>query len=183
MRVQWLDTDERFGAVTRALHWGMAALFGWQFFAISYEALIGETTFARAINSLHSSFGALILLLAVLRVAWGLMNRARRPAHRSDLLGRAATAGQIALYALMLIVPGLALLRSYASGRGFSPFGFELFAATGERISWMTAPASLLHGPLAWLLLALIGGHIAMVLVHRFLLRDATLTRMAGIAR
>ena len=42
------------------------------------------------------------------------------------------------------------------------------------------APANAAHGLLAWTLLALIAGHVAMVLLHRFLWRDGTLARMAG---
>jgi hypothetical protein len=44
------------------------------------------------------------------------------------------------------------------------------------------APADLLHGVLAWSLLALIAGHVNMVLIHRHHLKDDTLTRMLGPA-
>lgn len=180
MAIQWRDTPNRFGAISRGLHWGMAALFGWQFLGMGFEALAGETPLARTLNSQHFAIGTLILLLALVRLFWGLANRTRRPDHGASLLGRLATLGQGALYALMLIVPGLALLRAYGSGRGFSPFGLPLFPATGERIDWMMAPAHALHGPLAWTLLALIAGHVTMALVHRFLLRDGTFARMTA---
>jgi cytochrome b561 len=44
----------------------------------------------------------------------------------------------------------------------------------------MVAPASALHGPLAWTLLALVGGHVAMAIFHDAVLRDRTIARMAG---
>ena len=80
----------------------------------------------------------------------------------------------------MLVVPTLALLRQYGSGRAFAPFGIPLWPASGERIEALVAPANAAHGLLAWTLLALIAGHVAMVLLHRFLWRDGTLARMAG---
>ena len=64
-------------------------------------------------------------------------------------------------------MPALALLRAYGSGKGFSPFGLPLMPATGVKVDWMVAPANAIHGFLAWTLLALIAGHIAMVIVHR----------------
>jgi cytochrome b561 len=44
------------------------------------------------------------------------------------------------------------------------------------------ALANALHGPLAWLLLALIASHVVMVAVHRWVRRDDVLGRMAGAA-
>lgn len=180
MAIQWRDTPNRFGAISRGLHWGMAALFGWQFLGMGFEALAGETPLARTLNGQHFAIGTLILLLGLARLLWGIANRTRRPSHGSGLLGRLATLGHRALYTLMVVVPALAVLRTYGSGRGFAPFGIPLFPATGERIDWMMAPARALHGPLAWALLVLIAGHVAMALIHGLLLRDGTLARMTG---
>ncbi len=62
----------------------------------------------------------------------------------------------------------LLLLIQFASARSFEPFGLPLFAGfEGEEIAWLVAPGNLLHSWLGWLLLAMIVGHIAMVVVHR----------------
>ena len=42
------------------------------------------------------------------------------------------------------------------------------------------APANLSHGVIAWTLLAVVAGHVAMVALHHFFWRDTTLARMAG---
>jgi cytochrome b561 len=79
-----------------------------------------------------------------------------------------ALLGHVTLYALVFIVPALALLRQYGSGRVFEPLGIPLFPGfEGERIDWMMAPGNLLHSWLGWLLLALIVGHIGMAYWHR----------------
>ena len=43
----------------------------------------------------------------------------------------------------------------------------------------MTAPAEAAHGTLAWVLLALVTGHVAMAIWHQAVLRDDTLRKMA----
>ena len=179
----WRDTPDRYGLVSRFLHWGMALLFAWQFAGMVVKVTVGRSPLTAFLVGTHASVGALLFLLILLRGAWGLYNLRRRPPHEPGPLGLAARLGHLALYALMLAVPALALLRQYGSGRAFAPFGIPLWPASGERIEALVAPANTAHGLLAWTLLALIGGHIAMVLLHRFLWRDGVLTRMAGRAR
>lgn len=80
----------------------------------------------------------------------------------------------------MLIVPALALLRQYGSGKPLDVFGVRLIEGGWAEVPWMTAPANAAHGLLAWVLLAAIAGHILMVLVHRFIWKDDTVGRMIG---
>jgi cytochrome b561 len=177
----WLDTPQRYGLVSRALHWGMAALFAWQFAGMAVRILVGRHPVTAFMVGSHASIGFLLLLLVLLRGAWGLASAARRPRHAPGPLGRLATAGHLLLYAMMLVVPSLALLRAAGNGRGFAPFGLPLFSPFGGGpVGWMVAPANAAHGLLAWTLLALVGGHVLMVVVHRWIWRDDVLQRMAG---
>ncbi len=181
MAIALNDTTERYGLVTRALHWSMAALFAWQFLGMALDKLAEDSAVADFFKFTHSPFGLLLFILVAIRAIWALREHRARPPYEPGPLGLAARAGHLALYALMIVVPLLALLRSYGTGRGLNAFGlWQIIPKTGERIEWMVAPANALHGPLAWVLLALIGGHIAMVFVHRDLLRDNVLAKMAG---
>lgn len=176
------DSHARYGLVARALHWSMVLLFGWQYLGMILRELLGKTPLVSFLVGTHATIGALILVLALVRILWALANHSHRPPHAPGLVGRAAQLGHLALYGLMVVVPALALLRLYGSGRGFSPFGIEVFAAGGDKVEWMMAPANVLHGALAWVLLVAIAGHVAMVFVHHVLWRDDTLYRMAGRA-
>ncbi|MCM5556559.1 cytochrome b [Pleomorphomonas sp. JP5] len=172
------DHPEGYGAISRALHWLMAALFAWQFLSVILHAVDREMPAARFFWSWHMSVGFLLLIAVVLRGVWALVNLGNRPRHAAGFLGVAARLGHLALYLLMLAVPTVAVLRAYGSGRGFSAFGIEVFAGGGERIPELMAPANAVHGLLGWALLALTLGHIAMALAHTYLWRQDTLTRM-----
>ena len=175
------DTPLAYGSVSRVLHWGMAALFAWQFTGMALKLTLGRgVPLASFFVGTHASVGALLLVLVMLRAIWALVQRPHRPPHQSGLIGRLAVLGHLGLYTLMLVVPALALLRSFGNGKGVRLFGVQLQQPTGVETSWMVAPGNLLHGNLAWVLLALIAGHVAMVAVHRYLWRDDVAARMIG---
>lgn len=182
MSRRWRDTGLRYGLITRLFHWSMAFLICWQFSGLVLGRLFGRSGLTDFLNGTHGSLGATILIMAAARALWGFYNLRERPAHEHGVLGLAARAGHIVLYLLMLSVPALALLRAFGSEWGLSLYGFQIVPRGGERVDWMVAPARLLHGTLAWTLLAMIGGHVAMVLIHRFVWKDEVLNRMTGRA-
>jgi cytochrome b561 len=178
-RVQWLDTSARYGLISRVLHWGMAAVLLWQFAAMGLVELFGSTPVSDFMFTVgpHDILGTLVLLLVPIRGAWGLAN-ARRPRRSQGVAGQGAAAVHIVLYVLMLIIPVTALLGNYGRGWGWSFFRFEILPETEIRIEWLAWLGSVAHGRLAWLLLALIAGHVFMALIHHFILKDGTLRRM-----
>jgi len=180
MQQGWRDNGLRYGRITRIFHWSMAAIFVWQFSGIVINRLFGRSALTDLLNSTHGELGAVILLLAGLRALWGFYNLGNRPEHESGILGTAARLGHIGLYLLMLFIPAVAFLRAVGSEWGLVLFGFEIVPRSTENIGWMVAPANLLHGVFAWTLLAMIAGHVAMALIHRFVWKDAVLNRMAG---
>ena len=159
------DTPNRYGTVTRFLHWTMALCMVWMVFsALIPDALTDKSAQAFFRNG-HKQVGSLLFVLIIVRLGWAVANARRRPAS----LSLAAKLGHWALYALMLAVPSIALLRQYGSGRAFSPLGLPIFPGfdPSQKIDWMVQLGGLLHGELAWVLLALVAGHVAMVWWHR----------------
>ena len=131
------DNSQYYGSVTRLLHWLMAACFFFMFAtAIAWN----------------------LMALAVLRFIWMLQQK-ERPAN-----AWIAKAGHLALYALMLIVPALAIARQI--GRGQQN---QTLIDLGN--NW--------HGELGWVFLVLIIGHIGMAVIHR-LKGDNLLPRIWG---
>lgn len=171
------DSPARYGTLSRFFHWSMAAILAWQFATALAHLLLEDTAIEGFLWGTHKVVGLLLIGLVVLRGLWSLYNRGHRPASLSAM----ATLGHLALYALMLIIPAIGLLRQYGSGRAFEPFGIPLMAGFDNGpIDWMTAPG-VLHSWLGWLLLVLVVGHVAMVVAHRRRPNDEdVLARMLG---
>lgn len=182
----WRDTPQRYGLVSRALHWVMAYLLIWQFVGLLTWKIFGDSQIARTVSSLgpnHGTVGLLVLGLVMVRAVWWLSGRSGRPPHAKGWEGRAALFAHVALYGLMFVIPAIALLRTYGGGKGWKIGAVQLIPETGVKVAWMEAPADLLHGVLAWGLSILILGHVGMALFHRFARKDGTLARMAGSLR
>ncbi|HLR86286.1 MAG TPA: cytochrome b [Wenzhouxiangella sp.] len=168
------DAGRRYGFAGRALHWGMALLLGVQFLSVLSRVLLKDTAIEAFLWPLHKPNGFLLLVLVIVRIIWALASMKSRPPAVSTF----SKAGHAAMYALVLIIPTLALLRQYGSGRAFSPFGLPLFPGFEGRVEWMMKPASLFHGWLGWALLALIAGHVFMAFWHRGRGRSDVFRRM-----
>ncbi|MFT4149265.1 MAG: cytochrome b [Paracoccaceae bacterium] len=175
------DTPRVYGRITRLLHWSIAALILWQLVGMALKIWLGrESSLAATFVGSHQMVGTAVFLLIVLRMLWALANAGNRPAHGHGLIGLAARLGHLALYAVMLIVPLVAMLRAYGGTRPFAPFGFTVFPGQAEPIQWMVDLGGALHGELGWVMAAMIAGHVVMVGIHEGMWRDGTLARMAG---
>ena len=175
-----MDNGLKYGVVTRVLHWGMALLLIYQLGGVAAGALLGETPLTEAWGAYHKPVGLLLFVLAVIRAIWGLVNLSRRPAPKRGVIGKLAVAGHLFLYGLMLFVPAVALIRQYGSGRTFEAFGITIMQGGHERIEWMTKLGGDWHGEMGWVLLAMMGLHLIMALVHHFVWKDDVLKRIAA---
>ncbi|GGE17044.1 cytochrome b [Aureimonas endophytica] len=174
------DDREGYGLVTRTLHWGMAALFAWQFTTGIVRVVAEDSPVDAFFWSTHYSVGFTLFCLVVLRGLWGLANLHRRPPHAGPSQERlAASLGQLLLYGLMIVIPPLMIVRAIGLGRGFTVYGVQLVAPGEPWADRATfAPLADAHVILAWTLLACIVLHAAIALYHGFVRRDATLDRM-----
>lgn len=148
---QLLDNPQRYGTVSRLLHWSMALLLALQLATALSHLLLQDSAIDSFLWPTHKPLGLILMLLIIFRAAWSLRNRGHRP----PSLGPMAQLGHLGLYALMIAIPLLGLLRQYGSGRAFSPFGLPLMPGfEGDGIAWMTLPGNALHSWLAGLGLA-----------------------------
>lgn len=157
-----MDRPDGYGIVSRSLHWLMAALLAWQFTSAASRQFLPDTPIEDFFWFSHTSLGVLLLALVVLRGAWALANARRRPN-----TGYIARLGHLVLYALMVTIPTLGLLRAYGRGRGFSPFGIEIFSPRDHEIESLVELANSWHGLLGWTLVTLAVGHVFMAFLHR----------------
>lgn len=170
------DTQERYGVITRLLHWGMAFFVLWQGLKFFDRIGDGEHWVGETLVSWHVSIGALLLVLVILRLIWTAKQKENRPVNDPavDMLSKL---GHRLMYVLLVLMPITGML--YVVGNGFplSAFGVQLVAARGTETGWMLSLGAL-HSPMAWILLVMVIGHVGMALIHHFVKKDGVLQRM-----
>jgi cytochrome b561 len=164
----------------KLLHWTIVVLLFMQFaVALTMPEIHRNTVPERMIN-LHLSFGALILLVAIIRLAWRATHADPPP---QDGLPpwqlQSARVVHWLLYALLFVVPALGWVN--ASYRGFPVSLFRLFdlpALMAKRtpgFGWTGDVHTLLA---YYAMLTLIALHVAAGLYHYFIRRDHVLQRI-----
>ncbi|MES1923993.1 cytochrome b [Salinisphaera sp. T31B1] len=172
-----MDHAYGYGLISRAFHWAMALLLLWQIISAALHYALDDTPIADFFFGFHFSNGVLILALAILRGLWGLINLSRRPAH-DGAVARAAVVGHVAMYALLIAVPVIAIIRAYGGIKPFSALGVEIFSGMDRKIEWMSELGNQWHGFLGWVLIALIAGHVVMAFVHTYAWKQPMIARM-----
>jgi cytochrome b561 len=167
----------QYGTTAKVLHWLVVALLlvqyplGWLMPDLHRGMQPG------AGMTFHVSFGILILILIVVRLAWRLTHPVA-PESSLPRWQRLSSEGvHWLLYALVLATTVTGWL--FASFRGWSISFFYLTpmpmlagnAAAGEAIDG-------LHQAMEWSLLVVIGIHVAAALGHLFIYRDRVMQRM-----
>jgi cytochrome b561 len=171
----------RYDGVARALHWLIgAALIAQIVFGVMLDDLAPRGTPARAgVINLHKSLGMVLGVLIVLRLVWRLKHKPPAwPLSMGAAQRAAANWGHRALYAVMLLLPTAGYIASNFSKHGVKFFGVAL-KPWGPDLPAVYKAFNTLHEVLAWVLVALIVGHIALALKHAFIDRDGLLARMS----
>ena len=157
------DGPRVYPRAARALHWLMALGIAWMLCSACVHALAEKSALDQLMWPTHKHVGIVMLVLIVIRMGLALVQDTKRPRATSTL----AKLGHWALYALMLAIPLLGLLRQIGSGRAFSPLGLPLIPGfEGPKIEGLVNLGNALHGELGWVLLVLVLGHVAMVALH-----------------
>lgn len=169
----WRNGPESFGAVSRALHWAMAALILVQLALGLWLGRTQPTLGTLWLYGLHKTLGISVLGLLALRLLWHRLSPVPPPLGPEGP-ARLARIGHRCLYLLMLAVPLAGWVASSASGIDSVVFGritLPVIAPVSE--AWMDR-GFLAHGLLALALGLMVLGHAAAAVLRR----DGTLRRM-----
>lgn len=178
MIMPWFDSTDRYGTVSRVLHWLMALLV-LVMFATGWGREFLPDAWGRTIMLIHKSTGVSILGLVVLRVLWRLFNKGPTLSGSvSRVLGLAAKAVHLLLYAMMLGMPVIGWALSSAAGRPVVFLGlFPLPSLVGPNKP-LAHTLEEFHEAGALIFAALVAVHIAAALWHGIVLKDGVLNRM-----
>lgn len=167
-----------FNLTARLLHWVMAiAIMTMLFIGV---AMMSSLALRPVLIDMHQPLGIAILCLALVRLA----NRLCRPvpALPASVPRWQAAAAHLSHALLYLLMVGLPLLGWAVRSAGNWPVvllgDWSLPAIVPENpvlYAWLR----LAHGTLAWLLFAIILGHLGAALRHAWVLRDGVFSSMA----
>ena len=172
------DRQLHYGATAKVFHWLIAALLAAQLPLGWLMPDIRRGISPGIAMSAHVSIGFSVLVLIVLRFLWRLSHPV---APETGLPGWQRATSELVHWLLYVVVLLTALSGwSFASARGWTVYLFGVaslprLVAEGSPFgrsfgSW--------HGTLTWVLLGLIGAHIAAALLHLLVYRDNVMARM-----
>lgn len=186
------NTTSHYGKVARALHWTTALLFLFAYMSVYYRQwfTVAETPENWTALQLHLSLGVSIGVLVLLRVYWRISNVQPDNEPGSALLHKAAHAGHLTLYAILIVMPLTGYLGTGVATDFFFWFEIPKFADTamfkiaiegwlGLTFEQFEAPIDFIHKKggeyVVWVIIL---GHAAAALYHHFKLKDRTLLKM-----
>jgi len=171
---------EAYDPVAKTLHWLMAAAILGMVGLGLYMVAQPPSMAAFRMFDFHKSLGLTLMVLAILRLGWrwykGAPEALTEGTKQWEL--HLAHIVHILLYVLMIGIPVIGWIGASASGLPMTYFGLGAIPAVTAASEQVQGVALSLHSWLNWLLIAVIGLHIAGALKRHFVLRDATLRRM-----
>jgi cytochrome b561 len=177
-KLHWRNTHERYGTLSIALHWLMAALLVAVYASMQLHEMLPEQE--EALKTWHYALGLGVLMLVAVRLVIRLAGPAPhvhpRPAAWQRML---ASSMHAALYVFMVAMPvlGWLTLSGEAEITTLPLLGWRIPTLPGMDKSSAEA-AEELHETIATFGYWLVGLHTVAALVHHYLIGDDTLRRM-----
>lgn len=174
-----MNERSRYDLGFQILHWAMALviLTAWAVAIVMGDMPRGPDKVQMIL--FHKSLGVTVIALLLLRIVWRAASPPPAPSVQGGpWLHRAAAAGHLALYALMLAVPVVGVALSQAEGRAVTAWGLVTLPTLLGENKELAHTLEELHEVLGNGILALAGLHAAAALVHQYVLKDGVLSRM-----
>jgi len=178
--MQWTNSKARYGAIPQIVHWLTANFVVCGFLLGQFGDVLPKGA-PRAFGLLvHMTLGQCVLALLVVRLAWRQVDPPP-PAEKTPLgrlIETAAKLSHFTLYGLLLVVPGLGVIVQFKRGNDLPIFAIWHLPSPWPVDRNLARSILSLHGTVADALLILAGVHAGAALVHHWLWRDRTLSRM-----
>lgn len=177
--MQLKNNEERFGLLTKLLHWAIFLLFVTQYFLVyRREYFPKDSPEKLQYILLHKSLGVIVLGLAVVMLIWAHFGKRPKLPPMSKMFALLARLTHILLYLSMLIMPLTGIMMSQYSGRKVMVFDwFELPRLLAENKS-LAGLCHEIHEYSSYVILGVVSVHILGALVHHFFYKDKVLKRM-----
>ncbi|MGS0743531.1 cytochrome b [Glaciimonas sp. GG7] len=168
-----------YSAPAKLFHWLIVALLVIQYTVGWLMPDVEHDTQPVGLISWHLSVGVFIVLVVLMRLVWRLTHRPAIPAQSgSAFLQRIARATHGLLYLLLVALPLMGWANASSRGWSVQLFGVIPLPALSAKDSWIGDQLGDIHQITAWVLIAVVGLHVAAALYHQYILKDGTLKRM-----
>jgi cytochrome b561 len=183
------NTATNYGTIAKTLHWLTAFLFLMSYSTVYFREwfTVKDTPENWLSLQLHLSVGITIAVIVLLRVIWKLSDKSPQAEPGSKLEHQVVKLGHLALYAIMFIAPITGYLGTGVHTEYFTLFNIPgvidtVFSGDKAAFKAFEQPIDFIHKELLgeFLILVLVGGHIAAALYHHFVKKDRTLKRMTS---
>lgn len=167
----------RYDLFAMALHWLTALLVLIQFGLAELWEFTPRPTRHLLIVA-HMSFGILLTLVLILRIAWRLVPGHSLPDATRGWAEIAAKSLHRLLYVLLAVQAALGFVVRWSGNEAMSFFGWPIappfppFSKAGHHLIGQA------HDLVGWVIVTLVAGHILAAMFHHFVLRDDVLERM-----
>jgi cytochrome b561 len=173
------NSPESYGSLAKLLHWSIVILIIAQYFLAESAHDLPDGVEKLSIISNHKSLGMLVLILAVVRIGWRVVNgRNPAPVPMPGWQTKVAAAGHGLLYLLLLAQPISGWMMSSAANYPVTLFGLFQFPAIVGPDHEAHETLEDVHEFIFELLLVVAVLHALAALYHHFFLKDDSLRRM-----
>jgi len=173
------NTANTYGVVAKIFHWLLFLMLTFSLVAGNIMASMPKGAEKLEAAAIHKSFGAVILMLILLRLVWRLMNETPQlPDETTAAEAFIAKAMHWGLYALMFAQPLSGIIMSQAAGFPVSFFGLFEFPVFFDKNPELAKTFLSIHGTVWILLVISVVGHAGAALRHHFIKKDNVLKQM-----
>lgn len=181
------DSTQRYGFMTKILHWTTAILFICQYYWVYWKRYVlpeKSELGVYYIRGLHKPIGVCILIIGIFFIAWRIMNsRPAPPAHSPAWERRAAKLTHAFLYLSMLVMPLSGILMSMAGGYPIDMFGQFQLPMLIAKNKELSSALYQVHELTSYVVIGLFTLHVIAALKHHWIDKDNILVRILPFGR
>ncbi|MES9862926.1 MAG: cytochrome b [Candidatus Thiodiazotropha sp. LLP2] len=173
------NSENSYGVVAKGFHWLLFLMLSFSIVAGNFLTSMPKGTEKLQAAGMHKSFGAVLMMLIMLRLLWRLINvTPKLPDGTTAVESLLANGMHWALYALMFAQPLSGILMSQAGGYPVSLFGLFEFPLFLEQSKGAAEFFRAMHGTVWILLVVAVMGHVGAALNHHYIKKDNVLKQM-----
>ncbi|MDB6095793.1 MAG: Cytochrome [Francisellaceae bacterium] len=179
--MQYINTTERYGVISKTLHWAIAILFIFEFLLIySIMFILKNHDYKMFLfQALHKPIGFILLVLGFLAVLWRIFShKPGWPLNMRSWEQILARVTHTLLYCSMVIMPLSGLIGNLAAGYTVELFGLYTISPASFKDEFISKVWFNIHGVTSYCILVIVFLHIIGALKHHFIDKNNILKRM-----